>query len=83
MTFRGIVLGVVSAVALAVPLSAGAGQSGDRCDVLRGRSNETIIVGRLLLGADEADRGAVHVVDGRISGAWRPGMPPTPWASSG
>ena len=106
MTFRGVVLGAASVVALVAPLYAGGGWLDDRgaaeaaaaagpgpverpairpgqaspaveaangCDVSRGQSSETIVVGRLLLGADEAERGAVLVAGGRIAAIGEPG----------
>lgn len=82
MTFKRVALGAPLAVALAArfavafaaPLSA-AGQvvAANHCDVLPGLSNDTIIVGNLLLGGDGAERGAVHVVDGRIAAVGEPG----------
>lgn len=44
-----------------------------RCDVSPGQSNETIVVGRLVLGADGAERGAVLVAGGRILTIGEPG----------
>ena len=38
----------------------------DRCDLLPGFSGETIVAGRLLLGAAGAERGAILVAGGRI-----------------
>ena len=63
------VLGVASVVALVAHVSATAGQvePSSRCDVFPGQTNETVIIGNLLRGAALAERGAVHVVDGRIA----------------
>ncbi|MXZ71995.1 MAG: amidohydrolase family protein [Acidobacteria bacterium] len=72
MAFRGGLPGVVSTVALAVPLSVSIAEAANRCDVSPGRSSETIVVGNLLLGAEGADRGAVLVVDGRIAAVGEP-----------
>ncbi len=70
-----VVLGIAGVVAYAVSAPAAAGQvaAANSCDMLLGLSNETIVVGRLLLGADGAERGAVHVVDGRIAAVGEPG----------
>lgn len=74
-SIKRVVLGVASVVALVAPVAAAGGQveAANRCDVLGGRSNETIVIGKLLLGADRAERGAVHVVDGRIAAVGEPG----------
>lgn len=74
MTLSGVVMGAAGAVALAAPLSAAEIQvaAANRCDVLRGRPNETIVVGNLL-DVDGAQRGAVYVVDGRIAAVGEPG----------
>ena len=44
-----------------------------RCDVSPGPSNQTIVVGRLLLGAEGAEPGAVLVAGGRIAAVGEPG----------
>ena len=43
-----------------------------RCDVSPGSSDETIVVGRLLLGGDGAEPGAVLVAGGRIAAVGEP-----------
>jgi cytosine/adenosine deaminase-related metal-dependent hydrolase len=43
-----------------------------RCDVSPGSSDETIVVGRLLLGGDGAEPGAVLVAGGRIAALGEP-----------
>ena len=45
----------------------------NRCGVLPGPSDETIVIGRLLLGAEGAEPGAVLVAGGRITAVGEPG----------
>ena len=48
-------------------------EAANRCDVSPGPSDETIVVGRLLLGAEGAEPGAVLVAGGRIAAVGEPG----------
>ena len=73
MTSKSTALRIVGIVALAALLSAGVVEATNRCDVFHGTSDEKIIVGNLLLGADRAGRGAVLVVDDRIAAVGEPG----------
>ena len=52
------------------PLAA---EAAHRCEVSPGPSHETIIIGRLLLGAAGAEPGAVLVAGGRIAAVGEPG----------
>ena len=72
MTRQRVAPGVVGTIALGALLFAGVVEAASRRDVSRGQSDETIIVGQLLLGADGAERGAVQVVDGRITAVGDP-----------
>ena len=49
-------------------------EAAERCDVLPGASGETIVIGRLLLGADGAEPGAVLVAGGRIASVGEPAV---------
>ena len=48
-------------------------ESAERCDLLPGPSGETIVIGRLLLGVEGAEPGAVLVAGGRIAAVGEPG----------
>jgi len=62
----------VSETAVRRPQASPTLEAAHRCEVSRGRSGETIIAGRLLLGATGAERGAVLVAGGRIASVGEP-----------
>ena len=59
--------GPVAPAALRSAQAPGAPEAGNRCDVSPGSSDETIVSGRLLLGGDGADGGAVLFADARVA----------------
>ena len=70
----GVDPGVAAPTAARQGQESSAMQVAGRCDVSPGASNETIVAGRLLLGAEDAERGAVLVAGGLIAAVGEPAV---------
>ena len=65
--------GPIAPAAIPHGQASSAVEAANRCDVFPGPADETIVLGRLLLGAEGAEPGAVLVAGGRIAAVGEPG----------